>query len=181
MLTLVHVAAACVALALGIAAVRNRGTRRTHRMLGLGYVACWALIGATGLVLGARRPGLSVFEVLNLVGVVLVAAGWSIPAVAPLRRRLGAEWRRTHLRLMVSSLAFPVVAGVNQLVAGATDALGVPYPSWVFYLLVAAPALVLPRVGRRLAAGGETPPGRAGARPAREEPRVTDPYAAARL
>jgi hypothetical protein len=151
MLLVVHVAAACVALALGVAAIRLRAGRRTHRRLGLAYVACWAVIGATGWVLGVQRPGLSVFEVLNLVGVVLVAAGWSIPALAPVRRRLGPGWRGPHLRLMLGSLAFPVIAGVNQLLGGAARALDVPYPMWAFYLLVAAPFFVLPRVGRRLA------------------------------
>jgi hypothetical protein len=167
----VHLLAACLALAVGIAAIRVRASRRTHRRLGLAYVACWAVIGTTGWVLGARRPGLSVFEVLNLIGVVLVVAGWSIPALAPVRRRLGAGWRGPHLRLMLGSLAFPVIAGVNQLLGGAARALDVPYPMWAFYLLVAAPFVVLPRVGRRLAAARPAPPSPTAPAP-RDETRV---------
>lgn len=145
-----HLALAALAFGVGVAALRRRATPAAHRRLGLAYVACWVALFASGAVLGARRPGVSVFEVINAVGMAQVALGFLIPAVRPVRRALGGDWMRWHVRLMLGSLAYPVVAALNQAAPHALGALGLPYPAWAFYLLVLSPFAVLPRVGRRM-------------------------------
>ena len=152
---LAHVAATLVALALIPVVVRAAaplpgGARALprHRALGRVYGCAWLVLGATGAWLGARRPGVSAFELLNAIGLTLVAAGTLVGAVPAVRRRLGAGWFRLHVRLMLSSTAFLVVATANQILSHLVGG----YPMWVFWLMVAAPAFVLPRIGRRLAA-----------------------------
>jgi MFS-type transporter involved in bile tolerance (Atg22 family) len=122
-------------------------------------------LGGTAAVLGARRPGLSAFEILNAIGGVVVAAAYAVPAIGAVRRRLGGGWLRLHVRLVLTSLAFIAVAALNQLAGPALHALGLSYPRWAFWLLVAAPFGVLPPIGRRLVAGMGTAAARG--RPAR--------------
>jgi hypothetical protein len=55
-----------------------------------------------------------------------------------------------HVRLVLASLAFIAVAAVNQFAGPALHAVGLPYPGWAFWLLVASPFVVLPPVVRRL-------------------------------
>jgi hypothetical protein len=69
------------------------------------------------------------------------------------------------VRLVLTSLAFIAVAALNQLAGPALHALGLSYPRWAFWLLVAAPFGVLPPIGRRLVAGMGTAAARG--RPAR--------------
>jgi hypothetical protein len=85
-------------------------------------------LGGTAAVLGARRPGLSAFEILNAIGGVVVAAAYAVPAIGAVRRRLGGGWLRLHVRLVLTSLAFIAVAMLNQVAGPALHAVGLPYP-----------------------------------------------------
>jgi hypothetical protein len=156
-LVAVHIAAvlaATVAAPVALRAALPIGPGRArHRAAGYSYVAAWVGIVVTGAVLGVQRPGVSVFEVLNVLGGASVGAAVSLPAVPVLRRRLGREWLRWHIRLMLASTAFLVVASINQ----GLSRLPGGYPSWLFYVLVALPAFVLPPIGRRLAARAGLP------------------------
>jgi uncharacterized membrane protein YozB (DUF420 family) len=160
-----HVSAVVAAAAAAPLALRTAlplGARLAgHRVAGRVYALAWACIVVTGAVLGARRPGVSVFEVLNVLGAASVAGAVATAALSALRRRLGREWLRWHLRLMLASTAFLVVATANQALARLPGG----YPGWLFYALVAAPSFVLPRVVRRLAARAGLPD-----RPARRRP-----------
>jgi hypothetical protein len=61
------------------------------------------------------------------------------------RRTIGPRWRHQHLRWMIISLAFVVVATSNQLLVQAE----VATPPWRFWALVASPFVVLPGYIRR--------------------------------
>ena len=156
-LVAVHIAAvlaAAVAAPVALRAALPIGPGRArHRAAGYSYVVAWVGIVVTGAVLGVQRPGVSVFEVINVLGGASVGAAVSLPALPALRRRLGREWLRWHIRLMLASTAFLVVASINQ----GLSRLPGGYPSWLFYVLVALPAFVLPPIGRRLAARAGLP------------------------
>lgn len=142
-LVVVHISLALLALLAGPFAVRLPNGTTRHRAIGKAYVAGWVGFGSTGVYLGALHPGISPFEILNLVG-----AGFVLAALYPLwrRARLGHRWRRLHYRGMLISYAFVAVATVNQLLRQA----GLDYPFWVFIALAFAPFLILPGVLRRL-------------------------------
>lgn len=149
----IHVAFALAALVAGPLAVRFPNGTPRHRRIGRTYVLAWLVFGATGGYLGLLRPGITPFEVLNLLGF-----GFVVAALHALwrRRRIGRSWKRRHYRYMLISYAFVAVATVNQVLGQA----GLAYPLWVFGALALAPFLVLPRVIRRLDAayGSSAPP-----------------------
>jgi uncharacterized membrane protein len=138
-----HIAAAVLALVVGPLAVRFPNGTPRHRGLGRSYVVAWIAFGTTGFYLGAIRPGITPFEVLNVLGAAFVLA-----ALYPIWKResIGPRWKRQHYRNMLISYAFVAVASINQAVSRA----GVEYPLWMFGLIAFTPFLVIPRVIRRL-------------------------------
>ena len=129
-----HVIGATGALATGFLALLAfpNGSAR-HRILGKFYLACWVTLAISGLIVGMRRPGVSVFEVLTWLGMSCTLYAYSFV----LRRKaLGRTWLRHHYQWMLGSLTFIVVATINQLL----PRIGIEYPMWVFYLMVAVPA-----------------------------------------
>jgi uncharacterized membrane protein len=143
LLLTLHVASAVVALMTGLLAYRYPNGSPAHRRAGRGYIWAWGLFAPSGLWLGAARPALSPFEIITLLGLCAVIIG-----VVALRRKrqLGPVWRHHHLRWMIISYAFVVVATVNQLL----NQLEVSRPPWLFWLLVFAPFFVLPPLIRRV-------------------------------
>ncbi len=143
LLVVVHIAAATVALVAGPCAVQYPNGTPIHRRIGRAYVGGWLAFASTGAFLGAQRPGVSPFEVLNALGATFVVLG-----LLPLwrRERFGRRWRQYHYRAMLISVAFVVVASVNQVLMR----LGFEYPWWAFGLLTLSPFLVLPLLRRRL-------------------------------
>lgn len=126
-LILPHVAAAVGAFAVGITALRTRPGSRAHRRAGKAYLAGWGVLALMGMLMGQRHAGVSAFEVLNAIGATVVLIGYSPMLVPAVRRSVGGAdgrgWLRLHLRCMVGSLPFLVVAGLNQTL----PLVGVPY------------------------------------------------------
>ncbi len=145
MLLTVHVLSAITALVAGMCAYLFPNGTKTHRRAGRGYLWGWGIFAPTGLWLGAARPDVSAFEILTVLGLCAVLIG----AIALRRKRaLGPVWRHQHLRWMITSYAFVVVATLNQLL----NQLDVSSPPWLFWLLVFAPFLILPPLIRRMRA-----------------------------
>lgn len=142
-IVVVHVCTATLALGTGIAAYTFRNNTPRHRRLGIGYIAGWIGFAVTGLILGARDPAISVFEVLTVLGAVFVGLG-----LGTVKRRdaIGPAWITWHYRWMLTSLAFVVIATINQLLLQA----GWRLPLWAFIGLSLTPFLVIPRLVDRL-------------------------------
>lgn len=139
----IHVVGAVAALISGVLAVRFPNGTPRHRGMGKLYVTAWVVFGTTGIYLGAQRPGISPFEVLNVAGALFAGMGiYSIRA----RKRLGTAWKRLHYRSMLISYAFVAVATLNQILIR----LGFEYPLWVFFLIAVLPFPVLIPLRRRL-------------------------------
>jgi uncharacterized membrane protein len=165
LILVIHITGACGALVTGFLALNISNGTRTHRLLGKLYLVMWLLLTGAGAVLGSDDGGISVFEILNLLGVTCVAIAYS---AVLFRRRIGPRWLRHHYNWMVSSLAFLVIATINQVL----PRLGITYPMWVFVLMVASPSLVIPWYIRRLDRryGFAKAPERAAVRQASNEP-----------
>lgn len=148
LLVIIHIAGALSALVSGFVALTFQNGVAAHRVAGKVYLLGWTALALAGALLGLRRPGLTAFEVLNAVGYAMVLYAY---AQVIFRRRIGRIWLLRHFNWMLGSMAALVVATLNQLLTNASDALRFPYPFWLFWLMVIAPAFVLPRVGRRLA------------------------------
>lgn len=149
-LILPHVAAALLALGCGVAALRARPGSRVHRRAGTAYVAGWGALALMGALMGHRHHDLSPFEVLNALGSATVALGYA-PALFPrLRRGLagadGRGWLRWHLRFMVGSMPFLVVAGINQTL----PAFGVAYSMPLLAATTVVGGVVAGRASRAL-------------------------------
>ncbi len=145
LLLTVHVLSAVTALVAGMCAYLFPNGTKAHRRAGRGYLWAWGIFAPSGLWLGAARTEISAFELLTLLGLCAVLIG-----VIALRRKraLGPVWRHHHLRWMIISYAFVVVATLNQLL----NQLDVPRLPWLFWLLVFAPFLILPPLIRRVRA-----------------------------
>lgn len=143
LLVTTHVLTAVVALVTGVAAFVSRDSTPRHRMLGKAYVGGWIGFATTGLVLGASDPIVSVFEVLTGIGAVCVGLGL---CAAWRRKAIGSGWLHQHYQWMITSLAFVVVATVNQLLIQA----GWPPPVSVFIGLTLLPFGVIPPIIRGL-------------------------------
>ncbi len=143
LVVITHVVGACGALATGFWALNVPNGTPMHRLLGKLYLLGWALLAGSGVIIGWGRPGMSVFEVLNILGFGTVCVAYS---AVLFRKRIGRSWMRRHYSWMLNSLAFLVIATINQML----PRLGVEYPIWVFLLMVASPSLVIPWYVRRL-------------------------------
>ena len=141
-MVIVHVLAATVALLSGVLALRHPNGTLRHRQAGRAYLLGWVLFAGTGFWLGSARAGVSPFEVLTVLGALCVLVAMH---ALRYRRTIGPSWRHRHLRWMIISLSFVVVATVNQVLLQT----GVPTPRWLFWTLVALPFVVLPRYVRQ--------------------------------
>lgn len=103
-----------------------------HRLLGKLYLVSWGLLAVGGILIGMCRPGISVFEVLNTLGIVSTVIAYNYVLR---RKKLGRIWLRQHYQWMLTSLTFVVVATINQML----PRIGISYPIWVFYLMVVIP------------------------------------------
>ena len=103
-----------------------------------------------GALMGHRHANVSPFEVLNALGATAVALGYLPVLVPAARRRMagadGRGWLRWHLRFMIGSMPFLVVAGLNQTL----PAVGVPYSMPLLVTTTALSVLVTNRVARKL-------------------------------
>lgn len=133
----VHIGGAVGALLTGFFALRFPNGTRRHRQLGKAYVAAWSSLFISGVIIGARHPGISVFDVLNILGFSFVLLGYGLVLF---RRRLGHRWLSLHYNCMITSLAFIVVATANQLL----PRLGITYPWWSLIILSSLPFFVIP-------------------------------------
>lgn len=145
-----HVAAALGAFALGVTALRTRPGSLTHRRAGTGYVAGWLVLALMGACMGHRHANVSPFEVLNALGASAVVLGY-VPVLVPAARRRfagadGRGWLRWHLRFMVGSMPFLVVAGLNQTL----PAVGVRYSMPLLIATTALSVAVTHRVAHTL-------------------------------
>lgn len=124
-LVLGHVVGGVALLAAGVAAALAPKRRRSrHPVAGRTYVVLLVLVLVGGMVIGARRPGLSAFEVATPPTLVLGLVGFAA-ARWPLRRWLGRRWKAWHIVGMGSSLIGVVTASAFQVVprvAGAPPA-----------------------------------------------------------
>lgn len=145
-----HMAAALAAVAAGVVAVRSAPGGRTHRRAGKVYLAGWTLLALLGGWIGAGHPGVSPFEVMNVLGGTLVVLGYAPVVVPRLRRALSRTdrrgWLRWHLRFMVASFPFLVVAGANQVL----PLLGATYSMAGFAGGTVLAAVATPLIIRRL-------------------------------
>src|SRR5262249_40551584 len=102
---LFHVSVGLTLLVLGLVALLGRKSRRArHPAVGHGYFAALVLTLSTGLLIGARHPGLTLFEVATPPTFALGLLGWS----AGLRR--GQGWLRWHIVGMAGSYIGVVTA-----------------------------------------------------------------------
>ncbi len=149
-LVIPHVVAALGAFPLGVVALRTRPGSRTHRRAGTGYVAGWVVLALMGARMGHRHAYVSPFEVLNALGASAVALGYLPVLVPAARRRMagadGRGWLRWHLRFMVGSMPFLVVAGLNQTL----PAVGVRYSMPLLVATTALSVIVTNRVAQTL-------------------------------
>jgi hypothetical protein len=112
----VHVVGGVGLLVAGAAAALAPKRRRSpHPLLGRVYVGLLVVVLVTGMVIGARRPGLSPFEIATPPTLVMGLVGFAA-ARGPLRRRLGRAWRRWHITGMGGSLIGVVTASAFQVV-----------------------------------------------------------------
>jgi hypothetical protein len=137
MIVQAHVLAAILALLTGIGALVFPNGTKTHKRLGIGYLAAWALVGGTGIFFVARPPHVRAFGVCLGLGVICTAIAWTFVLF---RKRIGKSWLRGHYLFMLCSLAALLGPSTNQLLWN----LGLEYPKWVFYALVVAPWAVVP-------------------------------------
>lgn len=143
LVVITHVVGACGALIAGFLALNIPNGTSIHRFIGKIYLVMWFLLFSSGVLIGLERPGISIFEVLNILGAGTVIVAYS---AVLFRKQLGRIWLRRHYNWMVSSLAFLVIATINQML----PRLGITYPMWAFILMVASPSFIIPLYIRRL-------------------------------
>jgi hypothetical protein len=138
-----HIIGAVGALVTGFLALNIPNGTPRHRLIGKAYLVLWLLVFINGGIIGYWHRHLTVFQLLNTLGMSMVALAYG---TIIFRKRIGSTWLHKHYTYMVTSMAFLVVATVNQVL----PRLGWNYPLWVFLLMVASPAFVLPLYVRRL-------------------------------
>lgn len=112
-----HAIGGAVLLSLGVAATLapKRRQRSPHRRIGQSYLVLLVGVLTSGMVIGARHPGLSLFEVATPPTLLLGLTGFAA-ARGPLRRRLGGAWKAWHIAGMGGSLIGVVTATGFQVV-----------------------------------------------------------------
>jgi len=138
-----HIAMAVTALVTGFGALVFPNGTKTHRRLGVAYLAAWSLLGTTAFVFGSSHRGMSMFEIETTIGLVSVAVAYGCVLF---RKRIGKRWMRWHYLFMLASLAALLGPTTNQVLWH----LGLDYPKWIFYAIIAAPLVAVPLYKRRL-------------------------------
>jgi hypothetical protein len=137
-LLLFHVSVGLVLLVLGLVAILGRKSRRArHPLIGTGYFAALVATLSTGLLIGSRHPGLTLFEVATPPTFALGLLGW----VAGRLRSAG--WLRWHIVGMAGSYIGVVTAFGFQAVPRNL------WPVW-WVLPTAMGSLLIARATRRL-------------------------------
>lgn len=126
----------------GLAFVFPNGSR-VHRMIGKLYLVMWTTLAICGFIIGWGRPGISIFEVATVFGLLSTLYAY---AMVLFRKRIGRSWLQRHYSWMIASMAALVVATVNQTL----PRLGIEYPMWVFVLMAVSPTFIIPFFQRRL-------------------------------
>jgi len=135
-----HVSVGLVLLLLGLVALVGRKSRRArHPAVGTGYFVALVLTLSTGLLIGSRHPGLTLFEIATPPTFVLGLVGW----LAGRSRRQG--WLRWHIMGMAGSYIGVVTAFGFQAVPRSL------WPVW-WLLPTAIGSALIARSTRRLPA-----------------------------
>jgi hypothetical protein len=140
---LMHGIGAVGALVTGFLALTYPNGTSKHHLIGKLYLLCWLLLFIGGAIVGSWRPGLSIFEILNILGFASTLFAY---AMVLFRKRIGRVWLRRHYNWMITSLTFVVVATVQVVLRHTLDGL----PIWVVYLSIVAPAPIVNWYVRRL-------------------------------
>jgi uncharacterized membrane protein len=142
----VHVVAACIAIALGVAILgRRRKGDRHHRNLGRFYVAAMLVVSAAviGRYDGSGRPG--PFHALAVISILTTALGW----LALRRTGRGNRAVHAHASFMTWSWIGAVTAGLAQ----AANQWWPAYAPWPVVLVIAATTAIglicVPRLASR--------------------------------
>lgn len=140
LLLMFHVSVGLMLLLLGLVALAGRKSRRArHPAFGNGYFAALVLTLSTGLLIGSRHPGITLFEVATPPTFALGLVGW----LAGRWRRRG--WLRWHIVGMAGSFIGVVTAFGFQAVPRSL------WPLWWILPTVIGSALIA-RSTRRLPA-----------------------------
>ena len=151
----VHAFLGTAALGLGLTALRARKRRGRHTRVGEIYVWTMLPLLAAGVVIGARDPAISPFEIAVFPTAIPLLVGY----LASKERRswLGRPWLAWHIGGMGGSFIGVVTAGLFQFVLRAAPAspivitLTFALPTIVGSVLIAR--AVERRTRRRLVAG----------------------------
>src|SRR5689334_20969123 len=119
MLIVAHAAAGIAALVLGLLALTARKRRGRHTRAGDAYFWVMVPLLASGLVIGARDPAISPFEIAVIpTGGPLVLGYWA--GKRRPRHLLGQRWLTWHIAGMGGSFIGVVTAGLFQLLSPAS-------------------------------------------------------------
>lgn len=139
----IHIVGVLLALSCGFLAFRYPNGTKVHRLLGRGYILGWLLLTTGGTLLGARHPGISVFEILTWIGAVMTLRALFITCCA--RRTKG--WRERHYEAMLLSYVFVIQGSLNQILSRVLpNDMMLP----LLVLLVVAPFFGIPIAMKRL-------------------------------
>lgn len=154
----VHVFGGVALLATGVvAALAPKRRRSTHPRVGRVYVVLLVVVLVTGMVVGARRPGLTPFEIATPPTLTMGLVGF-LAARRPLRHRLGGAWKRWHISGMGGSLIGVVTASALQVVPRLVGASPVTLVLTGVVPTVVGSAVIARVVTREVAAAPPTPP-----------------------
>lgn len=94
---------------------RQKSARSSHPAAGGLYFWLLVVVGTTGMVLGSRQAGISVFQVATPPTLALGMLGYLAAKLRP-RPMLGAPWLRWHILGMGGSYIGAVTATTFQIV-----------------------------------------------------------------
>jgi hypothetical protein len=138
LLLVFHVSVGLLLLTLGAVALLGRKSRRArHPLVGNAYFAALTLTLSTGLVIGLRHPGLTLFELATPPTFALGLMGWWAGRV----RREG--WLRRHIAGMAGSYIGVITAFGFQAMPRSL------WPIW-WVLPTVVGSLLIARATRRL-------------------------------
>jgi hypothetical protein len=115
MIIVAHASIGVAVLLLGLTALTARKRRGRHTRAGTVYFWIMVPLLVSGVVIGARHPGISPFEVAVIpTGVPLLLGYWAVRRRP--RRFLGQPWLTWHISGMGGSFIGVVTAGGFQTV-----------------------------------------------------------------
>jgi uncharacterized membrane protein len=129
----IHSVGAIGALITGFLALRFPNGTPRHRAIGKLYLLCWSLLTSGGAIIGSWNPGFSVFELLNLLGLLCVLTGY---CMIMFRKRIGHAWRHLHYNWMAISVTFLVNGTINVVMRHTLGGVSM----WFFYLTIVVAA-----------------------------------------